>query len=175
MSTADKGSATKYLVLWYAITSVVVLLDLWTKKLASESLFFQERVNIFPFFDLTLRHNYGAAFSFLADHGGWQTWFFGIIASVVSVIITVWIYRVGREKFFEAFALSLILSGALGNLYDRVTLGYVVDFILVYYKQYQYPAFNIADSAITLGVILMLYDALFLQRKNNDSSLNDEG
>ncbi len=164
----------KLLGLWYGISFIVIVLDLFTKKLVSDSFSLYERVNVFPMFDITLRHNYGAAFSFLAGEDGWQVWFFGILASVVSIALVIWIARIGRTKNLEALGLALILGGALGNLYDRVTLGYVVDFILVYYNEAkQFPAFNIADSAITVGAGVILLDA-FLKHKQEKQSASEK-
>ncbi len=165
MTIVDQQSDRRWLILWYAIAFVAVVFDLFTKRLASDALELHERINILPVFDITLRHNYGAAFSFLAGEGGWQVWFFGILAGAVSLGIAVWIAKIGSRKSLEVLGLSLILGGALGNLYDRVTLGYVVDFILVYYDEYQFPAFNIADSAITLGAGILLLDAFFGMKK----------
>ncbi len=162
---------------WFAISLVVVIADLLTKKMVSDSLGMYERINVFPMFDITLRHNYGAAFSFLAGAGGWQVWFFGLVAGAVSIAIAIWIMKIGTRKSLEVFGLSLILGGAVGNLYDRVTLGYVVDFLLVYYEQHQFPAFNVADAAITAGAGVLLLDA-FLGAKNiktrgTDSKTNE--
>ncbi len=162
----------RLMFLWYGIAIVVLLLDLLTKKLASDALFLHERINVMPMFDMTLRHNYGAAFSFLAGAGGWQVWFFGVLAFVVSVGISVWIYKIGQKKSFEVLGLALVLGGALGNLYDRVTLGYVVDFILVYYDPYYFPAFNIADTAITIGAGCLILDH-FVADKSQDEAKKD--
>lgn len=173
MNTADRGGY-RWLALWYAIAAVVMALDLLTKNIASQSLALYERVNILPVFDFTLRHNYGAAFSFLAGAGGWQVWFFGIVAALVSTGIAIWIFIIGRARNLEVCGLALILGGALGNLYDRVTLGYVVDFILVYYREHQFPAFNIADSAITVGVGVLLLDAFFKARHERGKKVVSE-
>lgn len=155
---------------WYVISLVIVLLDLWTKSLVSENFYMGERYPILPIFDLTLRHNYGAAFSMFADGDGWQVWFLGGLAGVISVVLALWIARLPKEKWLETLGLCLVLGGAVGNLYDRVTLGYVVDFILVYYDDNYFPAFNIADSAITLGAGALIIDAVFPQRFGGASS-----
>lgn len=161
MNFADElKGPSKLLVLWYGIAAIVVALDLFTKMLASNNLAMYERINVMPMFDITLRHNYGAAFSFLAGAGGWQVWFFGVLAGAVSLALIVWIAKIGSRKSLEVLGLSLILGGALGNLYDRVTLGYVVDFILVYYNESQFPAFNIADAAITAGAGILILDTV---------------
>ncbi|VUD68271.1 Lipoprotein signal peptidase [Thalassocella blandensis] len=153
----------------YAVAAIVLIADLLTKSWVSASLDLHDRVEVIPFFDITLRHNYGAAFSFLADQAGWQVWFFGILAAAVSIGLTVWIYKLPKRKVLEMLGLSLVLGGALGNLYDRVTLGYVVDFLLVYYNQYQFPAFNVADSAISVGAALLILDFFLESRRNNHS------
>ncbi len=146
---------------WLLLSALVVALDLWTKSLASEHLVYHQPLPVFPGFNLTLMHNEGAAFSFLSSAGGWQRWFFAIIAAVVSVVIVVWLARLRPGQRWLALALALILGGALGNLWDRLTLGYVVDFIQVYYRDWYWPTFNIADSAITVGAVMLVLDSLF--------------
>lgn len=148
---------------WYLLALIVVVLDLASKHLASANLTYGDPVVFTSFFNFTLLHNPGAAFSFLSDAGGWQRWFFTVIAAVVSVVLVVWIAR-SANKFLEAFGLTMILGGAVGNLYDRVQHGYVVDFIVVHYQHYYFPAFNLADSAITLGAILLIAD-VFVNRE----------
>ena len=153
---------------WFIIAAVVIVLDLWTKHLASSAFEYNEKKEIFSFFNLTLRHNTGAAFSFLANAGGWQRWFFTVLTSIVSIVLVVWISRVGRMRIIEPLGLTLVLGGALGNLYDRVMLGYVVDFIEFHWQnRYFFPAFNIADAAITAGAALLIYDNLFLLKKRD--------
>lgn len=151
---------------WLWLTVVVIALDQITKYWASTMLDFQQPLAVMPLFNLTLMHNYGAAFSFLASAGGWQRWFFTVIAVAISIAIIVWLYRLKAHQRWEAAAMSLILGGALGNLWDRLTLGYVVDFFDVYYGPHHFPAFNIADSAITLGAALLIIDLLFLQQRS---------
>lgn len=151
--------------LWLLIAVVVVVLDLWTKSLASAALPYGQPVSIFPVLDFTLLHNRGAAFSFLTAAGGWQRWLFIGIAVAVSVLLVAWIYRLKPGEGWMAVALSLILGGALGNLYDRVTLGYVVDFIHVHWGMRYFPSFNLADSAITVGAIMVLIDAFWLEKR----------
>lgn len=120
-------------------------------------------IPIVPGFNLTLMHNTGAAFSFLSQAGGWQRWFFIGIASVVSIVIIVWMNGLPKNKYWLLTALALILGGAIGNVCDRIILGYVIDFIEVYYGDMFWPAFNIADSAITIGAIMLIIDSLFLK------------
>ena len=123
-----------------------------------------DSIEILPFFKLTVLHNSGAAFSFLSDAGGWQRWFLVAVSSGVSVVIAIWLFRIRQEQKLLAISLSFILGGALGNLIDRALQGYVVDFFVVYYHPYYFPAFNIADSAITIGAALMILD-MFIGRK----------
>lgn len=146
---------------WLWLSIVVIALDQLTKQLASSALAYLEPVAVMPFFNLTLIHNTGASFSFLSSAGGWQRWFFTAIAVIVSVVIVFWIKRLKPQEVWVAAALALVLGGALGNAWDRVTLGYVIDFIDVYVGRWHYPAFNIADSAIVVGAGILIWDGLF--------------
>jgi signal peptidase II len=143
---------------WLGLSAVVLALDLYTKQLVLKALAYGEHVAVTSFFDLVRYHNEGAAFSFLAGAGGWQRLFFSSIAVIASVVIVYLIRKHSTQKLF-CFALALVLGGALGNLYDRLTLGYVVDFLFFHYQQYYWPAFNVADSAISCGVVLLLIDS----------------
>lgn len=147
--------------IWYCVALCVVLLDQLSKAWVSAHLVYDEPVDITTFFNFTLLHNHGAAFSFLAEQGGWQRWFFTVLALAVSVALVIWIARSAVSNKVEAFALSFILGGALGNLYDRIQLGHVVDFIVVHYQEHFWPAFNLADSAITLGAFVLIAQMLF--------------
>ena len=147
---------------WLLMSAVIVVLDLWTKSLATESLTLYRPVELTSWLNMTLAHNYGAAFSFLSDAGGWQRWLFTGLASVVTLVLIVWLLRLPAKEKLTGAALGLIIGGAVGNLADRVNHGYVVDFIDVYYREWHWPAFNLADSAITCGVVLLLIDGLFL-------------
>jgi len=154
---------------WYVIAGVILLLDQLSKH-AIEAAFEYGETKVFTsFFNFTLAYNTGAAFSFLADAGGWQRWFFGVIAIVASVLLVVWIARVAAVKVREAFALAFILGGALGNLYDRIVLGHVVDFIVLHYQDNYWPAFNLADSAITLGAAVLIIDMLFSKENKTNA------
>lgn len=144
---------------WYALALVLIVLDQYTKGLASSALDYGRPVEVFSWFNLTLQHNSGAAFSFLSDAGGWQRWFFTAVAVVISCALAVWLYLAPRGHWLLALSLGLILGGAIGNLWDRVALGYVVDFISVHYNDWYFPAFNLADSAITVGAGCMLLDS----------------
>ena len=145
---------------WIWLAVVVVILDQLTKYIASTSLEMYQPIAVMPMFNWTLMHNPGAAFSFLHDAGGWQRWFFAVIAIVVSAFIVFWIKRLEQHEKWQAIALALILGGAIGNVIDRIWLGYVVDFIEVYYQQWYWPAFNIADSAISIGVAMIIIDSV---------------
>ena len=155
---------------WIWLALVVVVLDQLTKYIASTSLEMFQPVAVMPMFNWTLMHNTGAAFSFLADAGGWQRWFFAVIAVVVSVVIVLWIKRLEQHEKWQAIALALILGGAIGNVIDRVWLGYVVDFIQVYYQQWYWPAFNVADSAISIGVAMIIIDSIREYRAEKKSA-----
>ena len=159
------NAATGSCLIWLWLLLPVLVLDLGSKYWALNALNYAEPNPILPFFDLTLLYNTGAAFSFLAEAGGWQRWVFALIAGVVSVILIVWLKRTARQLWWLGLGLSSILAGALGNLYDRVVHGYVVDFISLHYNSYFFPAFNIADSAITFGAVLLIFDMLFLEPK----------
>lgn len=148
---------------WLTLSLVIILLDQVTKHFASHILSMYQPIPIVPGFNLTLMHNTGAAFSFLSQAGGWQRWFFIGIASVVSIVIIVWMNGLPKNKYWLLTALALILGGAIGNVCDRIILGYVIDFIEVYYGDMFWPAFNIADSAITIGAIMLIIDSLFLK------------
>jgi signal peptidase II len=155
---------------WYVTALVVIFLDQASKHAILAYFYEGEVLSLTSFFDFTLRYNPGAAFSFLANAGGWQRWFFGAIAITASVLLSIWIYRASAQKPLEAFALSFILGGALGNLYDRIFLGHVVDFIQVHYQNtYYFPAFNLADSAIFLGAVILIVDMFFGKEKKSDA------
>lgn len=143
---------------WYAIAIVFVLLDQATKYVADSTLSYGQPVYVLPVFNITLHYNTGAAFSFLSDAGGWQRWFFILVSSLVSVALIVWIGLIKNQQKLLSFALAMILAGAVGNLIDRMMLGYVVDFVSLHWKGYYFPAFNVADACITVGAATMLLD-----------------
>jgi len=154
--------------LWLLLTLPLLVADQYSKLLIIENLTEYQRINLLPVLDLVRFHNTGAAFSFLADADGWQQTLFTAIAAVVSVglLIYLWVLPARGCRTLSA-GLALVLAGALGNLLDRLQHGYVVDFILFYYEQWSWPAFNVADSAITVGVTLIIIDALFFERRRN--------
>ncbi len=161
-SLTEHFTQTGFRFLWIALLGLV--LDQYTKYLVLQHFELYQSVQITGFFNLTYVRNYGAAFSFLHDAGGWQRYFFTSLAGLVSVIFVFWLMRMPKDMKILPLAIALILGGAIGNLIDRVSLGYVVDFIHVYYQNSHFPAFNIADSAITVGTILMLIDTFFLEK-----------
>ncbi len=147
---------------WLALSLLAVVLDQASKWAVDSSMQLYQSIPLVPYFNLTYVRNTGAAFSFLSEAGGWQRWFFAGLAVVISIVITVWLARLKQHETWLAVALSLVLGGAIGNLIDRLAYGYVIDFLDVYYQTWHWPAFNIADSAITLGVVLMLLESFDL-------------
>ena len=141
------------------ITSLVIVFDQVSKWLMVSRLSLYETVIVMPYFNLTMAHNEGAAFSFLAQAGGWQRWFFIWLALIISVVLLVWLAKLKPTEKLEAISLSLILGGAIGNVIDRISYGYVIDFIDLYIGHNHWPVFNIADSAICIGAILLVADS----------------
>jgi len=163
---AETRLGYRALLSWLVVSLLVVAVDQLTKFQVTQSLELYQRIPVLPFFDLVRLHNTGAAFSFLAGASGWQNWLFTGVAIVVSGGVLWWLSQLPpRGKAVLAMGLALLLGGAIGNLIDRLVSGYVVDFILLYYGGWSYPAFNVADSAITCGVVLVLIDGLVLERR----------
>ena len=150
---------------WLWLAALSIGLDQASKLAINKSFQLYESISVMPFFNLTYVHNMGAAFSFLSEAGGWQRWFFAALAIIMSVIMTIWLIRLKEHETLLAVSLALILGGAMGNLIDRLAYGYVIDFLDVYYGTYHWPAFNIADSAITIGVSLMLVESFKSQEE----------
>ncbi|HEY5263432.1 MAG TPA: signal peptidase II [Steroidobacteraceae bacterium] len=151
---------------WLLLSVFVVLADQVSKAYIIRHFGEFEFTRILPVLDITLMHNVGAAFSFLASASGWQRWVFIVLAVVVSIGITVWLLRLPRgTQTLLAAGLALVLGGALGNVIDRIRLGYVIDFIHFHWQQAYFPAFNVADSAITVGAACLLLDALLESRR----------
>jgi signal peptidase II len=149
---------------WLWLSLLAIVFDQVSKLAVDNAMQLYESIPVLPFFNLTYVHNTGAAFSFLSEAGGWQRWFFALLALTISLVLGVWLARLQKHETFLAIALSLVLGGAIGNLIDRLAYGYVIDFLDVYYKAWHWPAFNIADSAITLGVALMFLESLGVGR-----------
>ena len=154
-------------LVWYILALVIVIIDQWTKWLAETKLTFHDPVPVIePFLNWTLAYNYGAAFSFLADAGGWQKWFFSGLALLMSLFLIIYLIKAPRKATLLSFGLALVLGGAVGNLIDRLLHGHVIDFIHVHYADvWHYPIFNIADVGISIGVLLIVIDMLFLEKK----------
>ncbi|BCG64622.1 MAG: signal peptidase II [Methyloprofundus sp.] len=150
---------------WLWLSVLALILDQISKIWIDTNMSLYESIPVIPSFSITYAHNYGAAFSFLSDAGGWQRWFFAGLAGTISIGIVIWIKQLKPEETLSAISLSLILGGAIGNLIDRVMYGYVIDFLDVYYQSYHWPIFNIADSAITVGVVFMLYESFTHQEQ----------
>ena len=150
-------------IAWLCVALLVIVADQITKWAIIEWVPRYSKVPVNSFINLTHQQNTGAAFSFLADAGGWQRWFFVVLASVVSAVIVVWLWRVRKEGPLVLMAgLSLVLGGAIGNLIDRARLGYVTDFFQVWFGDWAFPSFNVADAGITVGAALLIIDAIFL-------------
>ena len=154
---------------WYALALSVLIADQATKTLASKELLYAVPQEVFFWLNMTLHHNQGAAFSFLSDAGGWQRWFFAVLAVAVSATLVVWLRQLTQQQRWLALGLSLVLGGAIGNLVDRLRLGYVVDFISVHYDTWYFPTFNIADAAISVGAALIVIDSIWPQGQSDDS------
>ncbi len=158
------------LIYRYGIAVIVVILDQITKVWVDSKLTLHEQIPVVPSFNITLAYNEGAAFSFLDDAGGWQRWFFIGISVIVSVCLIVWLFRMTREEKWLSVSIALILGGAIGNnLIDRVIYGHVVDFIQVFYKNWYFPSFNVADAAITVGTVLLLILTFFEKDENTEA------
>ncbi len=152
---------------WLLATVLVVSIDQYSKRLIMAGFELYDRHAVLPFFDIVRLHNTGAAFSFLANASGWQNWFFTAVAVAVSAVILWWLYHLPAGRVVVPLGLALVLGGAVGNVIDRLQHGYVVDFLLVHYDRWSFPAFNVADSAITVGVVLLLIDGFFLEGRRN--------
>lgn len=159
---------TGFRFLW--ISLIVFILDQWTKYEIVATMRLGESIQILPFFNFTYVHNYGAAFSILYDAGGWQVYFLSAVALIVSVVILWWLRQSTKTQVLLPVAFSFILGGALGNVFDRLIYGYVIDFLDFYYATYHWPAFNIADSAIFIGASLLIIDMF----KNKDTEQTNE-
>jgi len=153
---------------WLWLTILWVVIDQITKQWVAGSFDYRETLAVLPFFNITYVHNPGAAFSFLADQGGWQRWFFTAIAAIASIIFIVWLAKTSKKQTMLSISFALILSGAVGNLIDRVLFGYVIDFIDFHWSGTHFPAFNVADSMIFIGAALMLLDSFMNPEPEKD-------
>jgi signal peptidase II len=167
MITEKRGNAAS----WLLLSLLVVIVDQASKLYIAQTFGEFEHITLLPVLDITRMHNTGAAFSFLASASGWQRWVFIGLAAVVSIAIVVWLLKMkGRAQPFLACGLALVLGGALGNVIDRIRIGYVIDFIHFHWDRAYFPAFNVADSAITVGAACLLLDALFEGKRKPDAN-----
>lgn len=158
---------------WLLIALAVLILDQASKQVVATYIVFGERIPVIPgFFDLIYTVNPGAAFSLLADAGGWQRWFLTLVALVISVVLTIWLLRLPTASRWMPITLTLILGGALGNVVDRILYGHVADFLLFYWQNYHFPAFNVADIAISVGAVMLLVDAFWLAPRQHRQHSN---
>lgn len=164
MSTEPPSKYGAWIWLW--LSAAVIVLDQLSKWLVVSHLTVYDSIRVLPVFNLVLIHNPGAAWSFLAGASGWQRWFFTILALVVGAAIIVWLRFLPQRQFrWRSCALALVLAGALGNVIDRLWHGYVIDFLQFHYQGWYYPAFNLADSAITIGAAMLILEGLFSRRR----------
>lgn len=167
MPDANTTGRTGVQFLWLSL--VLIVLDQISKQWVMHSFELYESIALMPNLNFTYVHNYGAAFSFLSDSGGWQRWFFTAIALAVSAVLVIWLRRNPANLWRQNLAFALILAGAIGNVIDRIVFGYVIDFVDVYAGDWHWPAFNVADMAITIGAILMLLEAFFEREPVSES------
>ena len=160
-------------LIWLLLSLLLFVVDFATKAIVVANMKLYQSIEILPVFNFTYMHNYGAAFSFLSDAGGWQRWFFSGVAILISLLLTYWLKKLPAKNWVLCCAYAMVIGGAIGNLVDRLVHGYVVDFLHIYYQDWHYPAFNIADMAIVCGAGLLLLDAFkgegadSSQRKNS--------
>jgi signal peptidase II len=168
-TTVSTGTSARF-VTWMVVATVIAVADQVTKWAIVEWVPLYDKVAINSFINLTHQKNSGAAFSFLADAGGWQRWFFAVLASGVSIVIAVWLWRIRNAgQTVLSAGLALVLGGAIGNLVDRILLGHVTDFIQVWFGSWAFPSFNVADAGISVGAALLIIDALFFSGREERS------
>ena len=161
-NAADSNTTNARFVTWMVVAIVVVIADQLTKWAIVEWVALYDKIPLNSFINLTHQKNSGAAFSFLADAGGWQRWFFVVLATGVSTVIAVWLWRIRNDgQTVLSAGLALVLGGAVGNLIDRILLGHVTDFIQVWFGSWAFPSFNIADAGISVGAAFLIIDAIF--------------
>ncbi|MDA9109067.1 signal peptidase II [Woeseiaceae bacterium] len=161
MNKKNLTSETRLLLKWSSVTTLIVILDQWVKYWIVLNLSLYEKIGVNFFINITYQQNTGAAFSILADAGGWQRWFLSILAILVCGYIVHWLYQLRTtSQWYLSYGLSFVLGGALGNVIDRIRLGYVVDYAQVLINGWPFPSFNVADAAITIGAVLIIIDAI---------------
>ncbi|WP_440053616.1 signal peptidase II [Pseudoalteromonas sp. T1lg65] len=157
-------------LVWLWLSLLLFAVDYVTKAVVDAKMDLYQSIDILPIFNLTYMHNYGAAFSFLSDAGGWQRYFLSTIAVVISVLLVHWLRKLPASNWKLCLAYSMVLAGAIGNLVDRLIHGYVIDFLHFYYQDWHYPAFNVADMAIVGGALLLIFDAFTSENKQEKTS-----
>lgn len=168
--TEPRTSTNARFITWMVVAFVVVIADQVTKWAIIEWVALYDKVPVNSFINLTHQRNTGAAFSFLANAGGWQRWFFVVLASGVSLAIVVWLWRIRNQGHVVlAAGLAFVLGGAVGNLIDRIALGYVTDFIQVWFGSWAFPSFNVADAGISVGAAFLIIDALFFSGREQQA------
>ena len=169
MTEPSTPTSTRFIT-WMVVALVIVIADQVTKWAIIEWVALYEKVPVNSFINLTHQRNTGAAFSFLANAGGWQRWFFVVLASGVSLAIVVWLWRIRNQGHVVlAAGLAFVLGGAVGNLIDRIALGYVTDFIQVWFGSWAFPSFNVADAGISVGAAFLIIDALFFSGREQQA------
>lgn len=160
---------------WLLLSVLTLIIDQASKWWFDSHLYMYEKVQVIPdIFSWTLLYNRGAAFGFLAEEGGWQRWFFALIALLVSATLIVWLKRLKAQETWLAIALALVLGGALGNLYDRIAHGHVIDFVLIHWQdKWFYPAFNFADTVICIGAFMLIVDMFTGSKKKAKTPAGD--
>jgi len=157
----------KLLLLYVLIVILIIIFDQWTKSLIIKNVMLYEVLPVNSFINITHQENAGAAFSILSNAGGWQRWFLSVLAICISVYIVFWLFRLrNQDQIILSIGLSLVLGGAIGNVIDRIQLGYVIDYIQVLIMGWPFPTFNIADASITVGAVILIIDALFFSKNS---------
>tara|TARA_B100000929_G_scaffold239508_1_gene196583 strand:- start:581 stop:1099 length:519 start_codon:yes stop_codon:yes gene_type:complete len=157
----------KLLLLYVLIVILIIIFDQWAKSLIIKNVMLYEVLPVNSFINITHQENAGAAFSILSNAGGWQRWFLSVLAICISVYIVFWLFRLrNQDQIILSIGLSLVLGGAIGNVIDRIQLGYVIDYIQVFIMGWPFPSFNIADASITVGAVILIIDALFISKNS---------
>ena len=157
----------KLLLLYVLIVILIIIFDQWAKSLIIKNVMLYEVLPVNSFINITHQENAGAAFSILSNAGGWQRWFLSVLAICISVYIAFWLFRLrNQDQIILSIGLSLVLGGAIGNVIDRIQLGYVIDYIQVLIMGWPFPTFNIADASITVGAVILIIDALFFSKNS---------
>lgn len=161
MPNISSSQSLKTGLWWLPLSAVVFFLDQWSKQVATDTLKIYDAIEVNSYLNWTLMHNKGMAFSMLANQSGWQRWGISAVAIIIVIWLLIWLYKADYKAKFQNIGLSMIIGGALGNTYDRLNLGHVIDFIEAHYNEHYWPAFNIADTFISLGAFFLILDLLF--------------